>query len=63
MYSESGDDDDDDDDDDDELMNRQMRWQWQGLIIDRLAKFLSKFIPETSAVCTHPNAFGVSRAT
>jgi len=24
---------------------RKMRWQWQGLIIDRLAKFFGKYIP------------------
>ena len=30
------------------IMNRrEMRWQWQGLIIDRLAKFFGDFIPET----------------
>jgi len=27
---------------------RKTRWQWQGLIIDRLANFFRKFIPETT---------------
>jgi len=45
MHNESGE--DDDDDNDDELVTeRKMRWQWQGLI-NRLVKFVRKFIPET----------------
>jgi len=47
MDSESDDDDDGGGGDDDDGYPVRVRWYDSGLIIDRLAKFFRKFLPET----------------